>query len=123
MVLIIIMIISGNNQFQLKGTFRELVPRSHVNATECLCVCVCAWQIKRDSTGLFESYHLRPEVAAAPLRRLPVLEGFPVSAVPRAPYPNDSKLYNTIRERCRVELFSASPPLSPFPIPTTPAPQ
>mmetsp|Transcript_20975 Transcript_20975/g.35178 ORF Transcript_20975/g.35178 Transcript_20975/m.35178 type:complete len:561 (-) Transcript_20975:446-2128(-) len=62
--------------------------------------------IKRDSTGLFESYHLRPEVAAAPLRRLPVLEGFPVSAVPRAPYPNDSKLYNTIRERCRVELFN-----------------
>lgn len=62
--------------------------------------------LKRDATGLFESYHLRPDVASAPFKRLPVLEGFPVEAVPRAPYPNDSQLYNTIRERCRVELFN-----------------
>ncbi len=39
--------------------------------------------VGRDSTALFESYHLRPEVAAARLRRLPVLEDFPVAAVPR----------------------------------------
>ena len=53
--------------------------------------------IGRDCTALFESYHLRPEVAVAYLKRLPVLEGFPVQAVPQAPYPNDSELYNTIR--------------------------
>lgn len=39
--------------------------------------------IGRDCTALFESYHLRPEVAVAHLKRLPVLEGFPVDAVPR----------------------------------------
>lgn len=53
--------------------------------------------IGRDCTALFESYHLRPEVAAGRLRRLPVLQGFPVDAVPRSPYPNDSPIYNTIR--------------------------
>jgi fatty acid desaturase (delta-4 desaturase) len=36
-------------------------------------------------------------VAAARLRRLPRLEGFPVAAVPRSPYPNDSDFYNTLR--------------------------
>jgi acyl-lipid (7-3)-desaturase (Delta-4 desaturase) len=59
----------------------------------------------RDSTALFESYHLRPEVAAARLRRLPVLEGFPVHAVPPSPRPNDSDLYNTLRSRVREEVF------------------
>jgi len=39
--------------------------------------------VGRDCTALFESYHLRPEVAVAHLKRLPVLEGFPVDAVPR----------------------------------------
>lgn len=62
----------------------------------------------RDSTGLFESYHLRPEVAAARLKMLPKLEGFPVDAVPRSPYPNDSDLYNTLRERVRNEIFQGS---------------
>lgn len=61
--------------------------------------------IGRDCTGLFESYHLRPDVAAGMLKRLPVLEGFPVEAVPRAPYPNDSDFYNTVRERVRKEVF------------------
>lgn len=51
----------------------------------------------RDSTGLFESYHLRPEVAVARLKKLPTLDDFPVDAVPRSPYPNDSDLYNTLR--------------------------
>lgn len=37
------------------------------------------------------------QVAVARLRRLPVLEDFPVAAVPRSPYPNDSELYNAIR--------------------------
>lgn len=80
----------------------------------------------RDCTALFESYHLRPDVAgeravgclrravgclrrahslarsltvcARPppavshLRRLPVLQGFPIDAVPRSPYPNDSEV-------------------------------
>lgn len=41
--------------------------------------------IGRDCTALFESYHLRPEVAVSHLRRLPVLEDFPVDAVPRYP--------------------------------------
>ncbi|KIZ05639.1 hypothetical protein MNEG_2324 [Monoraphidium neglectum] len=59
----------------------------------------------RDCTALFESYHLRPEVAVARLRRLPVLEGFPVHAVPRSPYPNDSEVYNAIRDRVRKEVF------------------
>lgn len=39
--------------------------------------------IGRDCTALFESYHLRPEVAVGHLRRLPVLADFPVDAVPR----------------------------------------
>lgn len=68
-----------------------------------------AWLVRlaigRDSTALFESYHLRPEVAEARLRRLPVLENFPVDAVPRSPRPNDSELYNALRERVRAEVF------------------
>mmetsp|Transcript_33218 Transcript_33218/g.78780 ORF Transcript_33218/g.78780 Transcript_33218/m.78780 type:complete len:534 (-) Transcript_33218:142-1743(-) len=59
----------------------------------------------RDCTALFESYHLRSEVAVARLKQLPVLDGFPVDAVPRAPYPNDSDLYNTLRRRVREEVF------------------
>jgi fatty acid desaturase (delta-4 desaturase) len=61
--------------------------------------------IGRDCTALFESYHLRPEVATARLQMLPKLEGFPVAAVPRSPYPNDSELYCAIRERVRKEVF------------------
>jgi len=61
--------------------------------------------IGRDCTALFESYHLRPEVATARLQMLPKLEGFPVDAIPRAPYPNDSELYNAIRDRVRKEVF------------------
>jgi acyl-lipid (7-3)-desaturase (Delta-4 desaturase) len=61
--------------------------------------------VGRDCTALFESYHLRPEVAAARLGMLPKLEGFPVDAIPRAPYPNDSELYNAIRDRVRKEVF------------------
>jgi len=30
--------------------------------------------------------------AVAHLKRLPVLEGFPLEAVPRSPYPNDSEV-------------------------------
>jgi hypothetical protein len=56
--------------------------------------------IGRDCTALFESYHMRPEVASARLQRLPVISGFPVEAVPRSPYPNDSEIYNTIRQAC-----------------------
>ncbi|KAL6756900.1 fatty acyl delta4 desaturase [Haematococcus lacustris] len=61
--------------------------------------------IGRDCTALFESYHLRPEVAVSHLKRLPVLAEFPVDAVPRSPYPNDSEFYNTVRERVRREVF------------------
>lgn len=61
--------------------------------------------VGRDCTALFESYHLRPDVAVKMLQRLTVLEDFPVDAVPRAPYPNDSELYVTIRERVRKEVF------------------
>lgn len=61
--------------------------------------------IQRDCTALFESSHLRPEVAAAMLNRLPLLHGFPIDAVPRAPYPNDSELYRSIRKRVREEVF------------------
>jgi fatty acid desaturase (delta-4 desaturase) len=64
--------------------------------------------IGRDCTALFESYHLRPEVAAGRLARLPVLAGFPVGAVPRSPYPNDSEVYNAIRERVRKEVFKGN---------------
>lgn len=64
--------------------------------------------LKRDCTGLFESYHLRPEVAGAPFKRLPVLADFPLDAVPRAPYPNDSELYNIIRTRVRNEVFDGA---------------
>ena len=37
----------------------------------------------KDCTALFESYHLRSEVAAARFKMLPALDGFPVAAVPR----------------------------------------
>lgn len=60
----------------------------------------------RDCTALFESYHLRPDVAVARLKRLPTIPDFPVAAVPEAPRPNDSDLYNTIRERVRTEVFN-----------------
>lgn len=53
--------------------------------------------IGRDCTALFESYHLRPLVASQQLKRLPVLQDFPVELVPSSPYPNDSNLYNSIR--------------------------
>jgi hypothetical protein len=59
----------------------------------------------RDCTALFESYHLRPDVAVARLKMLPTIPDFPVAAVPVAPRPNDSDLYNTIRERVRTEIF------------------
>jgi acyl-lipid (7-3)-desaturase (Delta-4 desaturase) len=59
----------------------------------------------RDCTALFESYHLRPDVAVARLRMLPKIPDFPVEAVPPAPRPNDSDLYNSIRERVRNEVF------------------
>lgn len=61
--------------------------------------------IGRDCTALMESYHLRPEVATARFRMLPKLEGFPVDAVAKSPRPNDSPLYNNIRNRVREELF------------------
>lgn len=48
------------------------------------------------------------QVAVGHLKRLPVLEGFPVDAVPRSPYPNDSEIYNAIRERVRKEVFKGT---------------
>ena len=57
----------------------------------------------RDSTALVESYHLRPETVDARFKRLPKLPDFPVHAVPRSPRPNDSELYNAIRDRVRNE--------------------
>lgn len=59
----------------------------------------------RDCTALFESYHLRPEVATARLQKLPKIPDFPVAAVPMSPRPNDSELYNAIRDRVRKEVF------------------
>ncbi len=63
----------------------------------------------RDATALVESYHLRPEVVDARFKRLPIIPDFPVAAVPRSPRPNDSELYNAIRERVRTELFGGQP--------------
>ena len=63
----------------------------------------------RDSTALVESYHLRPETVDARFKRLPVIPDFPVAAVPRSPRPNDSELYNAIRDRVRNELFLGQP--------------
>lgn len=59
----------------------------------------------RDCTALFESYHLRPEVAVARLKKLPTIPDFPIAAVPKSPRPNDSELYNAIRDRVRKEVF------------------
>jgi fatty acid desaturase (delta-4 desaturase) len=42
------------------------------------------------------------------LKRLSVLEGFPVDAVPKSPRPNDSDFYNTVRERVRNEVFKGT---------------
>lgn len=54
----------------------------------------------RPLAALFESYHLRHDVASAAFQKLPVLEGFPVELVPQAPRPNDSQLYAAIKQRC-----------------------
>jgi acyl-lipid (7-3)-desaturase (Delta-4 desaturase) len=59
----------------------------------------------RDCTALFESYHLRPDIAVARLKQLPQLADFPIAAVPVAPRPNDSDLYVAIRDRVRTEVF------------------
>lgn len=64
--------------------------------------------LKRDCTALVESYHLRPEVAAARFKMLPTIEDFPVGAVPKSPRPGDSDLYNTLRERVRKEVFKGA---------------
>lgn len=89
-------------------SFLHTVPHASRHPRRLPCLPAGNWLISlaigRDCTALFESYHLRPEVAVAHLRRLPVLEGFPVEAVPRSPYPNDSQLYNTIR--CVVCLLT-----------------
>lgn len=61
--------------------------------------------VGRDCTALVESYHLRQEMTRSLFQKLPILKGFPVDMVPRAPYPNDSKLYVDIRERVRDEVF------------------
>jgi len=61
--------------------------------------------VGRDCTALIESYHLRPEVAIARFRMLPKLADFPIDAVPKSPRPNDSPLYNSIRNRVRKEMF------------------
>jgi len=37
--------------------------------------------------ALFESYHLRHELAVQAFNKLPLLKDFPTDAVPRAPYP------------------------------------
>ncbi|KIZ05268.1 inoleoyl-CoA desaturase [Monoraphidium neglectum] len=58
--------------------------------------------------ALFESYHLRHDVAAAVFQKLPVLNGFPVNSVPQAPRPNDSQLYVSIKDRVRKEVFRGS---------------
>ena len=62
--------------------------------------------VGRDCTALFESYHLRHDTAIATFKKLPVLEDFPVDMIPRAPYPNDSKLYSHIKQRVRKEVFA-----------------
>lgn len=61
--------------------------------------------VGRDATALFESYHLRHDVASAVFEKLPVLKGFPVDKVPQAPRPNDSELYVAIKDRVRKEVF------------------
>jgi fatty acid desaturase (delta-4 desaturase) len=61
--------------------------------------------IRRDCTCLFESYHLRPGVAKVQMEKLPKVEGFPVDAVPKTPYPGDSALYTKLQDRLNKELF------------------
>lgn len=56
--------------------------------------------VHRDCTALVESCHMRSELVLARMRALPVLQGFPIAQVPRAPYPHDSKIYTTIQSRC-----------------------
>lgn len=56
-------------------------------------------------TPQVESYHLRSEVVEARIKSLPVIKGFPVDSVPKAPYPNDSQVYTTLKARVRKEIF------------------
>ena len=61
--------------------------------------------VGRDATALLESSHLHQDILKASLSRLPTLPDFPVHAVPMSPRPNDSPLYNALRERVRTEVF------------------
>ena len=45
---------------------------------------------------------------------MPVLEDFPVAAVPRSPYPNDSDLYNAIRCAAAAALALSFSPSSHY---------
>lgn len=71
-------------------------PRPPTLACPRTCPCPCS---PADPAALFESYHLRHDVAAAVFNKLPVLKGFPVDKVPQAPRPNDSELYVSIKDR------------------------
>ena len=39
------------------------------------------------------------------MEKLPKVEGFPVDAVPKTPYPGDSALYTKLQDRLNKELF------------------
>ena len=65
--------------------------------------------IGRDATGLFESYHIRNEVAEAALQKLPRVANSTIP-VEKGPFPNDSKIYTRIRARVRSEVLKGRSP-------------
>ena len=56
-------------------------------------------------------YHLRSEVAKARFKMLPVIEDFPIDAVPVAPRPGDSEIYE-VRGRVPRPIFPHLPVFS-----------
>jgi len=70
-----------------------------------------AQAIGRDATSLFESYHVRHEVAEGMLAHLPKLASVPDAiTVDKGPFPNDSPIYRRIRERVRKEVLKGRSP-------------
>ena len=63
--------------------------------------------IGRDATSLFESYHLRDEIADQMLKKLPVIAEIPswVEMDP-GPFPNDSEFYRVVKQRVRKEVHA-----------------
>jgi len=65
---------------------------------------MAAQAIGRDATFLFESYHVRNEIAQKQLEKIPKLSTLPFPAE-SGPFPNDSAFFRTVRDRVKKEIL------------------